>query len=227
MNESALFFLSHALSSDVQGYGGLFGFKNTTKTSLQRGDSSNSNEWTLSNHIGTHVDVPHHFFDQGKTVESFSAGQWVFESPFLIDYKALAGELIMTGLWAQEIPLSADLLLLRTGFQKYRAEQLYWENNPGLTENLGTWLRVNRPNLRAIGVDIVSASSWKNRQAGRLAHQAFLNPEHIGSPIIIIEDMDLAGLISHPIRVTVAPLRVIGADAAPVTVIAEGRNSVS
>jgi hypothetical protein len=59
----------------------------------------------------------------------------------------------------------------------------------------------------------------ENRELGRQAHRAFLNPESDGYPILIIEDMDLSANLNGLKQVWVAPLLVEGIDSAPYTII--------
>jgi len=120
--------------------------------------------------------------------------------------------------------VDSDLLLIRTGFCDKRKERIYWENNPGLNAELGLKLRVNMPNLKAVGFDFISVSRWKDRAEGRRAHRDFLDPQAKGNPILLIEDMDLTNFrVSKKIisSVTVLPLRMLNADGAPVTIIAQ------
>lgn len=221
MAQAGAIFLSHLLTPDTPGYGGSSGFCADVKTRISEGKSSNSAEWKLSNHIGTHVDVPYHFSDAGLRIDDYPAETWIFSKPCLVDYAAKPAELIGPGDWVNYIPQDADLILLRTGFEKHRSEKIYWEMNPGLSPELGSWLREQRPAIRAIGVDVLSATSWQHREIGRKAHRHFLDPAFQGEPVRIIEDMALAALESTPSRVIVAPIRVKGGDGAPVTVIAE------
>lgn len=218
---SPVLYLSHVLDEDTPGYGGKPGFFRERATSITKGDSSNSSRWTLSNHIGTHIDAPFHFEDGGVTVDTYPASFWIFERPFLVDHELEANEFLRPGRWCEELPCGCDLLLIRTGFEKRRHSKQYWEENPGLTEDLGIWLRGNRPQVRAIGIDVISATPFQNRAAGRAAHCAFLRSKHPRSPILIIEDMALGKLKQSPARVMVFPLRVAAADGSPVTVIAE------
>ena len=68
-------------------------------------------------------------------------------------------------------------------------------------------------------MDLISVSSYSNREEGRKAHHAFLNPE-VGEPILLIEDMKL-DLDTSFTKVIVSPLRIEKADGVPVTVFAE------
>jgi arylformamidase len=214
-------FLSHILTPKTPGYGGVPGFKMERVKSISRGNSSNNSQWTLSNHIGTHVDAPFHFSNQGENIERFTPEFWIFEAPFLVDRSAKPGELIDSGAWSDSIPDTADLVLLRTGSEAVRGQRAYWERGPGLAPGVGEWLRAHRPRVRALGVDFISVTSWQERATGCKAHAALLDPSLAGRPVVVIEDMALAGLTRSPGRAVIAPIRVAGGDASPVTVFAE------
>ena len=116
-----------------------------------------------------------------------------------------------------------ELMLIKTGFCDRRKEREYWENNPGLNSDLGLLLRRRFPCLKAVGFDFISVSRWQDRDEGRKAHKAFLDPEGEGLPILIIEDMDLSQLSESQelSSVLVVPLRTADSNGAPVTVIAD------
>ena len=67
-------------------------------------------------------------------------------------------------------------------------------------------------------MDLISISSYSNREEGRKAHHAFLNPDE-GEPILLIEDMKLDTNSSFN-KVIVAPLLIDNADGSPCTVLA-------
>jgi arylformamidase len=214
-------FLSHWLNSKTEGFGGTKSFEAKFVRSKKNGDSSNQQNWNLSNHVGTHIDTPFHFDDNGKTLDQFSANDWIFKKPYLLDLETPQGSIIEPGTWCEVIPQNADLVLLKTGFERYRGSETYWAKNPGLSPELASWLRAERPSLRCLGFDFISITSFENRELGRKAHMAFLSPDFPGTPIMAIEDMHLKNLICSPTRVTVMPMMVEGADGSPVTIIAE------
>ena len=219
-----MIFLSHPLSSKTPGYGGKQGFSSEPATCMSCGDSSNSQKWTLSNHIGTHIDCPKHFSENGKTIDQYTAAEWIFKDVFLVNRAASNGEIIGVDDWCDSIPSTCDLLLLRTGFEAYRNANAYWQSNPGIHPDLASWLRVNRPNIRAIGMDFISVTSYENRPLGRLAHKALLDLQSgPGNPILAIEDMKLSEVFETPKIVIVSPIIVENADGGPVTVL--GLNS--
>lgn len=213
-------FLSHFLRESTPGYGGSVGVQIRHVSKISEGASSNSQEWTITNHIGTHIDLPAHFDDRGQRLETFLASDWIFDRPFLLEISPKAGDILEVNSDFESIPLDADFLIIKTGFQKHRGEDLYWQNNPGLSPELGAWLRKERPALRCLGFDFISITSYSNRPLGRIAHKSFLGVDDLTKPLRVIEDMNLADLKTTPKQVVVAPLMVHNADGTQVTVLA-------
>lgn len=214
-------FLSHILANETVGYGGKKEFQTIRTLSIEKGDSCNQSEWKLCNHIGTHVDAAFHFSNNGKTIDQLPASFWIFNHVCLVDIPVENSKIIEVGSWVESIPINTELLILKTGFEKHRDTENYWAHNPGLSPELGVWLRKNRLQLRAIGFDFISITSYDNRPLGKVAHKAFLHEENVGNPILAIEDMHLINLIANPKRVIISPLRVLESDGSPVTVFAE------
>lgn len=209
--------LSYPMAEDTPAYGGGVGVTIKQSTAIARGDTANTVEVTLPNHIGTHVDVPAHFFDGAPTLTDFEPESWVFRRPVLRDVEAgSTGLLEPDGL--EDLPEDVDLLILRSGHGRTRGTEAYWSGGPGLSAALGTWLREFRPTVTAVGMDMISVTSRLHREAGRAAHRAFLDPEAAGRPIRLIEDMCLGGVPGDLGWVLVSPFMLASADGAPVTV---------
>jgi len=217
-----LVYLSHFLGPDTPFYGGEETFQVESLRSIAEGDSCNAGKWSFPNHAGTHVDLPRHFVANGKSLDDYPADFWVFEKIGVIDIFNIQPSFVVGPELLDKISVAQDveLLLLKTGFGKLRNTPVYWQKNPVVLPELADYLRVRFPFLRALGFDTISISSWTDRPTGRDAHRAFLEGEH---PILLIEDMDLEPLDAKtlPLRATIAPLLVSGADASPCTVIAE------
>lgn len=211
-------YLSHIISEKTPAYAGRTAFERTNKKSIACSDSCNEQSWTFcSNHIGTHIDFPFHFFADGASGSEISARELFFENVAFLDLPAEPDALI--DLTKCNLPTDVELLLVKTGFEKFRGEETFWNNNPGITAASGVFLRENFPRLRAIGFDFISLTGFQNRAEGKKAHQEFLNPATKGRPIFIIEDMHLQNCRSAPKQVVVSPVRVENADGGPVTVI--------
>ena len=171
--------------------------------------------------MGTHIDAPNHFSNDGRPLASYPIDNFIFDKPYLIDLPKQDSELVTKAdLEAYRDSIrEADLLLLRTGFQIFRETDplKYGSQNPGLSAEAARYITENFGNLRALGLDSVSLSPVQNRAEGRQAHRNLLN----GRNFFIIEDMDLQSYQDNFRRVWVVPLYVEGVDSAPCTVIAE------
>ena len=199
-------------------YGGDYGVKMQSLRSIENGDSANTKLLEFCNHSGTHIDFPNHFSIQGKVVEDYDANFWIFNSPYFIENEAIDNQIIdLTIEQIHAIPQNVDFLILKTGFSKFRNEERYWKSNPGIAPELASKLKLRCPNLRVLGMDIISLTSFGDRPLGRISHNKFL----IDNNILIVEDMFLDNLISQPKKIYCLPLLRKGLDGSPVTVIAE------
>lgn len=218
---SELIFLSHAYDENTPGYGGKKDFFTEPTKCLSQGHSCNQLKITLSNHVGTHIDTPHHFFEKGKNLSDYPANFWIFKNVEMVELKLSPSELITRQHVAGKVSADCDFLILKTNFEQKRSDEIYWKENPGLSADLGDYLRENFPKIKVVGGDFISATCFSKREEGRLAHQSFLSPERKNHPILIIEDMKLQGLSKKPKSITVLPLLIAKADGAPVTILAE------
>ena len=191
----------------------------TPLKSQKQGDSCNTYSITLENHWGTHVDCPAHFYSQAPRLIDYPCDFWIFRAPQVIDIQVAEGQIIQYEDLPDSIEPAADLLIIRTGWSKRRDEPKYCIENPGISPELAEWLRKERKNLKAIGFDFISVSSFPKRDIGRRAHQAFLCPDAEGSPILLIEDMKLPEMMEGLHEVWAVPWLVAEIDSAPCTVI--------
>ncbi|MEW6482576.1 MAG: cyclase family protein [bacterium] len=118
--------------------------------------------------------------------------------------------------------LDCDLLMIRTGFFKFRQSDIYRLNNPGISSLSAEWLRRKHPHIKAIGIDSISVSSFQHREEGRRTHQILLAEQgYPGCPMLLIEDMDLSFNNGKLLKVYVVPLMLEGVDSMPCSVIGE------
>lgn len=213
-------YLSHPLSEVVPAYGCTH-VELTLKPirSIREGDLCNTFRLGFENHLGTHVDAPAHFYDDGMTISEYAPDTWVCHSPCVVTLQSKESDLIGTDSLYGRIPDTADILLIQSGFYRFRGTPKYSCHNPGLKPEIAFWLRQEHPHVRMVGFDFVSLSSFQNRDLGREAHRAFLDPHAIGRPILVVEDMDLSCELSGLTTVVIAPLRIVGLDSSPCTVI--------
>ncbi len=211
--------LPHVLAADTPVYGGGPGLEVIQEKCIDHGDSCNTVRLAFSNHLGSHVDAPLHFVADGRSVEDYKPEDWLFHRPLLVDMPVDDTELVKPVRFDTACPADstdADLLLIRTGFSRYRNEERYWRFGPGFSAELAPWLRQRLPNLRAVGLDCISIASLQHRDESRRAHHAFL-----GSGLRIFEDLALGNVAAGSILTSVIalPLRFANGDGAPCSVI--------
>ncbi len=207
-------FLSYIINEQTPLYAGKKDIVLKNDRSIKKGNTYNTMHWSFPNHTGTHLDAPAHFIERGLSVTDFKASDWLFNRVSLVEIVNTEPGYIIK---AKDIKNIGDcqLLLIRTGFEKYRSEEIYWQNSPGLHPQLAGHLREKCPSLKGVGIDFISISNLNNRELGREAHKAFL-----GDNIFLIEDMKFSELKGTPDLVIVAPLLVETSDGSPCTVFA-------
>ena len=94
---SKVIFLSHILDEYTPSYGNRNKFTMKKRSDISKGDIANDSSISTTVHIGTHIDMPYHFFENGQTIEDFPADFWLFskEEILFLDLKIDKGKLII------------------------------------------------------------------------------------------------------------------------------------
>jgi kynurenine formamidase len=223
MSFNKFVYLSYILDENTPTYGNRNKFIATKKSDISKGDVANDTSIETTVHIGTHIDMPHHFFEDGQTVEDFECEYFNFENILFIELtpnNLIVKDELIELLDKIQDKNKYDILIIKTGICHKRDTQEFWESNYGFDPSIAKYLRINFPNIRVIGFDSISVSSFTNRTLGRESHKAFLDPK---DPILILEDMDLTMLNQDTTitRLDIVPLRISKCDGLPCTVLAE------
>lgn len=190
---------------------------------IMKGDSCNTSILKFHNHSGTHVDTPKHFWNEGRSIADYNIDDLIFSSPLVIDCPKSPKEMInikdLTG-FEKELG-NCDILFLRTGFWKYRNKEIYRLENPGILPETADYIRSEFENIRCIGIDSISVSSYSNRELGRKAHSIFLKKnEYTGEPVLLLEDLDLTRKDLDKLKtILICPLMIENIDSAPCMVM--------
>ena len=223
MNQSKLIYLSYILDDNTPTYGNRNKFICEKKSDISKGDVANDSIIKTTVHIGTHIDMPYHFFEDGQTIENFDVDYFRFTNILFIDMipkDVIIKDDLITLLKKQTNKDSYDMLIVKTGICHKRYSKDFWQTNYGFDPSIAEYLKMEFSNIRVIGFDSISVSSFANRMLGRKSHKAFLNPKQ---PILILEDMDLTNINkdSKILKLDIAPLRTAKCDGLPCTIIAE------
>jgi len=220
--------LSHIISQSTPAYGNRDRVFIRDNSSILKGETANSSCWIFSNnHIGTHIDSPRHFSATGKKTHEFNFNDFFYDKVQLVDISCDSGILISIGdikKVESVIPRDCEFLLIRTGYEKFRYIDKYWNDSPGLAAELADYFREFYPDIRCVGFDFISLTSWNFRPEGRISHKAFLCPENNANAILVIEDMALQHINNHIKSAVVAPVFVEDGNGGAVTVFADIEN---
>lgn len=213
--------LTHVLGKDTPSYAGRTVFRTTSDMSLAAGDKSNSVQLCLSNHLGSHVDAPRHFFPSGAVVSDFSPAEWIFDRPKVIEIKGgtpkrIEPRHLENGVFRGSD--DADLLLIKTGMEQFRHRPTYWKDTPVYCPSLHDWVVSRFPCVTAVGLDTISIASPRCEASGIEIHRKLL-----GDGIRIFEDLHLSHVSTRtPLKQVIAlPIIFEESDGAPVTIIAQ------
>lgn len=213
--------LSYPLNLFTPSYGNLSPFILKNGNVIKNGDTCNSLNLRLSNHIGTHIDCPRHFYTDGKTITDYEIDFWICTSVQVLTVELLPGEIFGKNHFSKVLrpgskSHNAEIVLLKTGWGNVRHKHIYWENPPGFDPETCLWLKEKFPHIRFFGFDLISLSSFAHRDVGREAHKSFLDPSF---SILPIEDMNLSDTPKERLEnILISPLFVESSDAAPCTV---------
>jgi len=211
------------LDSNTPTYGNRNKFICEKKSNISKGDIANDSFINTTVHVGTHIDMPYHFFEDGQTIEDFNASFFHFNNVLFIEVNQeenIIKESLVKQLNYIKNKNKYDILIVKTGACYKRDKQEFWKNSHGFHPSIADYLRRNFPNIRVFGFDCISVSSLSNRVLGREAHKEFLHPHQ---PILLLEDMNISHMDTNInfVKLIIAPFRIAKCDGLPCTVIAE------
>jgi arylformamidase len=173
--------------------------------SLAAGDSVNLGSISMSVHAGTHADAPLHFAEGGPAAAD-------------LDVTAFLGPAIVvdvqgrTRIGIQDVVVeglrSAPRLLLKTG--AWSDLDLFPMEFPVIEEGVPAYL--SGLGVVLLGVDVPSVDAFDSKELPN--HHAL----HANG-IQILESLNLAGVQAGRYDIVALPLRLVGADAAPVRAV--------
>lgn len=194
------------------------------RSRIKNGDSSNTSYIHIYAHHGTHVDSPWHFNDSnGFTIMDFGISDFIFKRVLFVQVEKERFEPITRDeLEGYSTNLAeCDALLIYTGFSKFREEKpaYYYKETPGFSEQAAEYISKFN-NIKCIGFDFISVENIpRNRENNYPIHNILLSRKN---PLLIIEDMNLSGILEKNIkRLFVIPIRIHDTEASPVTAFVE------
>lgn len=194
--------VSVALDAELVRWPGDAAFELRREGSLARGDACNLSSFSMSAHLGTHVDSPLHYAADGASMDE-------------LDFDAVVGAARVIGMEEAGGIRRGERVLFKTE-NSNRA----WQHEPfdpsytALTPGLARELAARRPAL--VGIDYLSIGTPD--LDGEETHRILL-----GAGIWIVESLDLRGVERGEYDLICLPLKIAGAEGAPARVLLRRR----
>jgi arylformamidase len=179
-------------------------------SSMDAGAHDNVSRLACGVHTGTHVDAPHHFMNDHRTVESLALD--ILVGPALVvqipeDVKVVNVQVLEKA----AIPPGTARLLLKTSNSRLWAsgEREFFTGFVGISADGADWLVQHA--VKLIGIDYLSIAPY---------HQSI--PTHralLGAGVIVVEGMDLSAILPGTYTLYCLPLKLVGSDGAPARAI--------
>jgi arylformamidase len=178
--------------------------------SIDKGSKTNCTSISTSVHVGTHVDAPHHFLNDGRTVEQLSlevlTGHcYVLQLPDGVD--AITSEVLDRS----EIAPDMKRILFGTSNSHLwaKGEKEFQTDFVAITEDAAEWLVDH--GVQLVGVDYLSVAPYGDSTP---THTVLLK-----AGIVIVEGLNLSKVMRGFYDLYCLPLKIAGSDGAPARAI--------
>ena len=181
--------------------------------SMDRGDHANVTKLSLSAHTGTHVDAPHHFLNDHRTVDALPLE--VLTGPCYVtqlpdDVDEISAEVL------ERMSFGAGTTRLLFGTSKSRfwakGENEFQKDFVAVSEDGAEWLVAH--GIQLVGVDYLSVAPFGESTP---THTILLK-----AGVVIVEGLNLSQVPRGFYELYCLPLKLSGADGAPARAILVG-----
>ena len=171
---------------------------------ISQGDPANLSELRLGSHTGTHVDAPHHFENNGTTVDRIPLDLLI--GPARVVDLTSAESLISREDLVQSGASGTERLLLKTTNSRLWAQPEFFRDYVSLADGATDFLL--KEGVRLVGIDYISIERYKAESFH--VHHALL-----GSGMVILEGIDLTEVEPGEYELACLPLKILDGDGAP------------
>lgn len=179
-------------------------------SNMDNGDVCNVTHISMGVHSGTHVDAPHHFLNDNRTVEDLDLNVLVGKA-YLVELPLHVDEISDEVLNCAAIPSGVERLLIKTRNSQIwgRDEKTFYEDFVAISNNGAQWL-VNK-GIKLVGVDYLSVAPIGE---GVPTHRTLL-----GAGVIALEGLNLSKVSAGFYELYCLPLKLGNSDGAPARTI--------
>jgi arylformamidase len=178
---------------------------------IAKGDGANVSTIAFADHTGTHVDPPAHFIDGAGTVDRLPIDA-LLGPCVVVEYR---DEGHVSGEWLEHarIPSGTKRLLIKTRNSERWADPAaeFTRDFVAVNASAARWCVAR--GIRLVGVDYLSIEPQGPEKAGYPTHKTLL-----GAGVVIIEGLDLRGIVAGAYELICAPIKIADGDGAPARV---------
>ena len=197
--------ISMMLNSDVAEWPGDTSFQFNLNWTKQQSGSVNVGQITTSTHIGTHIDAPFHFDDNGEKVHELPLENYIVEA-IVID---VSGQDVISRELLRKVDLAAaKAVLFRTNAWTNRT--VFPKEIPTFDVEVVEWMVEN--DIVLFGVDLPSVDAITSKDLPM--HHALGNAGRY-----ILEGLVLDEIVEGTYRLIALPLKIEGGDGSPVRAV--------
>ena len=178
--------------------------------SMDKGAHDNVTRISASVHLGTHVDAPHHFLNDGRTVESLPLD--VLTGPCYVTQlpdgvEAITSEVLDRSEISSE--MKRVLFGTRNSHLWAKGESKFQTDFVAITEDGAEWLVEHE--IQLVGVDYLSVAPYGDSVP---THTVLLK-----AGVVIVEGLNLSQVMRGFYYLYCLPLKIAGSDGAPARAI--------
>lgn len=197
------------LSTELPTYPGDPPLVFTQWNSISKGDSSNLTQITLSTHSGTHIDAPRHFIDGAGAVDDLPLGVLIGRARVV----ELAGAKEIGRRELERVHVKGvERLLLKTDNSQLWGTSCFHEHFAAITPEGAHYLA--ECGVKLVGIDYLSIEPFHGDGD---VHRTLL-----GSGVVVLEGINLTGVLPGEYELICLPLKIAGGDGAPVRAVLRG-----
>lgn len=177
-------------------------FSRTNAACIAKGDSCNVSRIQMGTHLGTHVDAPYHFIEDGNKLHQipldvFCGAAFVLDASHVTD--------MIQPHHLHGVPQGVTRLLIKTANSKWMGETSFRTDYCALSPQAAQHLV--HAGIQLIGIDAFSIAPYHDTLT---VHQIVL-----GAGICALETINLRGVDQGYYTLWCLPLKLHGADGAP------------
>jgi len=185
----------------------------TLVQSMARGDQVNVTKLAISAHTGTHVDAPHHFLNDHRTVETLQLD--ILTGPCYVtqlpdDVDEISAEVL------ERVPIGSGTTRLLFGTRNSKlwaaGENEFYKDFVAVSADGAEWLVAH--GIRLVGVDYLSVAPFDDATP---THTILLR-----AGVVVVEGLNLSQTPRGFYDLYCLPLKLLGADGAPARAILVG-----